>query len=253
MTAPAIFGAGSIRLDVYDPVTQSFTGYGNELGADKFEITGDIEEKQKTSKKRDNYGAAIASVIIPKPSKIAITISELDNDALALQFQGIRSAWTQGAASVADEAITAKLDKWISLSKRNLADAGFLVKDSAGTTTYAIGTDYLVNYATGEVKLLSTGTIAADAALKVSFDALALSGQQIRGGTRPQARMRAKFEGVNKVDDQYIECEVWEAVVSSSNGFDFLADDFNGVELTGTLVVPSGKTEPYMVRLMDTA
>jgi hypothetical protein len=248
MNAQAILGAGKVRLNVYDPVALAWSGYGDPVGADKFEITGDIEEKTKTSKGRDDYGQAIASVIIGKPTKLAITISALDNAAMALQFQGIRSAWTQAAATVVDEAVVAKLDKWIKLTKRNLSDVGFSVKNTAGSTTYELGSDYLVNWATGEIKPLATGEIAAEAGLKVSFTAIALNGEQIRGGTRPQARVAAKFEGVNMVDNQQIECEVWEAVMASSNAFDFLADDFNGIELAGTMVVPVGKTEPYVVR-----
>lgn len=85
MTAQAILAAGKVRLNVYDPATQTWGGFGDPIGADKFEITGDIEEKTKTSKGREDYGQAIASVIIGKPTKLAITISALDNAAMALQ------------------------------------------------------------------------------------------------------------------------------------------------------------------------
>lgn len=249
MTAKAILGAGSVRLDVYDPVLLAYQGLGDPLEADKFEITPDSENKEKTSKSRAAYGQAIASVVIPKPTKIAITISAASVEAMAMQFQGIRSAWSQGAATVVDEVVIAALDKWKSLTKRNISDAGFSVKNTAGTTTYVLGTDYQVNYATGEIKPLSSGAILAAESLKVSYSALALAGDIIRGGVQPQVRARAVWEGVNMVDNQYMECEAWEAVLSSSNGFDFLASDFNGIELSGTLVVPTGKTEPYVVRL----
>ncbi|CAN5857866.1 hypothetical protein BH11PSE13_BH11PSE13_12170 [soil metagenome] len=251
--AQAILGAGGVRLNVYDPVAQAYTGYGDILGADKFEITGDSDEKTKTSKGRYNYGQAIANVVIGKPTKIAITISAMSIAAIALQFQGIRSAWAQGAATVVDEAVVAKLDKWVKLANRNLSIAGLAVKHTTGAPTYVLHTDYEINYATGEIKALSGGAIAADQSLKVSYTAIALTGDLIKGGVRPQARMRAKFEGVNQVDSQYIECEVWEAVVKSSNGFDFLADDFNGIELTGTCVVPAGYDAPYEVRFQNAA
>ena len=249
--AKAILGAGSVRLDYYDPILGAWQGLGDKLESDKFEITPDSEIKEKTSKSREAYGQAIASVVIPKPTKIAITLSGLSVQALAMQFQGVRTAWTQGAALIADEAVVAKLDKWTKLSKRNFSDVGFTVKNTAGSTTYGLGTDYEVNYFTGEIKPLSTGAIAADEALKVSGSALAIAGDIIRGGVQPQVRARAIWEGVNMVDGQQIEAEAWEAVLSSSNGFDWLADDFNGIELTGTLVVPTGKTEPYVIRLKN--
>ncbi len=62
-------------------------------------------------------------------------------------------------------------------------------------------------------------------------------------------RARVKWEGINMVDGQQIEAECWEAVLTSSKGFDFLANDFNGIELSGYLVVPAGQTEPYVIRL----
>lgn len=251
MTAKAILGAGSVRLDYYDPSLGAWQGLGDLLEADKFEVTPDSENKEKTSKSRAAYGQAIASVVIPKPTKIAITLSGMSVQGLAMQFQGVRTAWSQGAAALADEPLVAKLDKWIKLSKRNLSDVGLTVKNTGSTVTYALGTDYEVNYFTGEIKPLSTGAIAADEALKVSGSALAIAGDTIRGGVQPQVRARAIWEGVNMVDGQQIEVECWEAVLSSSNGFDFLADDFNGIELAGTLVVPAGKTEPYVVRLKN--
>lgn len=248
--AKAILGAGDIRLDVYNPDTQKWIGYGDILEADKFEITPDSEKKEKISKSRAAYGQAIAAVAIAKPTKIAITISAASQEAMAMQFQGVVIDRSQGAGAITDT-VAAKLDKWVKLSKRNVVEAAFEVKNTAGTTTYAKGTDYLVDYATGEIKPLSTGAIAADEELKVTGTALAYSETVIRGGVRAQVRVRALWVGVNQVDGQYIECEAWEAVLTSGKGFDFLASDFNGIELEGTLVVPTGKTEPYEIRFKN--
>lgn len=249
--AKAILGAGSVRLDYYDPVLQAYQGIGDPLEADKFEITPDSEVKEKTSKSREAYGQVIAAVVIGKPTKIAITLSGFSVQALALQFQGVRTAWTQGASTITDEVVVAKLDKWLKLSKRNLSEVGFSVKNTSGTTTYVLDTDYLVNYSTGEIKPLSTGAIAANENLKLNGSALALAGEIIRGGVRPQVRVRAVWEGINLVDGQEVEVEAWEAVLTASNGFDFLASDFSGVDLKGTLVVPTGKTEPYVIRVKN--
>lgn len=247
--AAAFLGAGKVRLDTYNPDTLAWSGLGDELGADKFEITGDSDVKEKTSKGRSDYGQSIASVVIGKPTKIAITISQASRDALAMQFQGVLSGYTQGSATVADEAVTAKLGKWVKLANRNLAN-GVTVKNDAGTTTYVAGDDYEVNFASGEIRALASGAIAEAQALKVGYTANAIDGQRIRGGVRPQVRARAVFTGVNLVDNKPVEVEAYEAVLRSSSGFDFLADDFAGIELEGSLVVPAGKTEPYTVTFL---
>jgi len=249
--AQAILGAGSVRINLYNPVTQAWGGLGDSLGADKFSISPKSEKKEKTSKRRENYGQAVASVVIGQPSEIAITLSALDRDALAAQFQGTLSAWVQPASAAASHDVVASLDKWVAVGKRNLLQAGFEVKNTAGSTTYVLGTDYEVNWWRGDIKALSSGAISAAQALKVTAAANAIDGTQISGGTQPQLRLHAVFEGVNMVDNKQIECEVWEAVMTSDKEFDFLADDFNGIELTGTCVVPVGKSEPYVVRMKN--
>lgn len=251
MTAAAILGAGSVRLNYYDPILGAFQGFGDPLDADKYEITPDSENKQKIGKSKEAYGQVIAAVAFAKPTKIAITLSAMSEQALAMQMQGTLSAWTQDAATLTDEVLVAKLDKWVKLSKRNLSATGLLVKHSSGTPTYVLGTDYLVNYFTGEIKALSSGAIAADQSLKITATAVAIAGKQISGGTQAQIRCGVKWEGVNMVDGQQIEDECWEAVLSSSKGFDFLANDFNGIELTGYLVVPAGKSEPHVIRMKN--
>jgi hypothetical protein len=249
--APAILGSGEVRFDIFDPDTQTWGGLGDTMDADKFEITPDSDIKEKTTKSRAAYGQAIATVIIGKPTKIAITISAASKDAMALQFQGVVREDSQGAGAIADTVI-AKLDKWVKLSMRNVVEAGFAVKDTTGTTTYVKGTDYAVNYLTGEIKPLSTGAISTGDELHVTGTAQAYNATTIVGGVRPQIRVRAVFEGINKVNGQEIECEAWEAVMATKKGFDFLASDFAGFDLEGTLVVPPGKTNAYEVRFRNT-
>ncbi|RIX79119.1 hypothetical protein [Acidovorax cavernicola] len=247
--AQAILGAGAVQLNVYDPATQAYLGWGDELGADKFELTPDSEVKEKTSKKHLNYGQAIASVPLAKPTKIAITISAADKTAMAMQFQGVLASYSQAAGSIAGT-VNAKLDKWVALLKRNVVEAGLTFTGAtAGLLTK--DTDYVVNYATGEVKFLSTGEAAANEVITVAGTANAVSGTRIRGGTQVQVRAQARFVGVNLVDSRPMRAEVWEASLRSTQGFDFLADDFNGIQLEGTCVIPAGKAEPYIVDFDD--
>lgn len=249
--AQAILGAGKVSLNIYNPVTQTWGGKGDPIGADKFSIKPAGEKKEKTSKGRYDYGQAVASVVFGKPTEISITLSALDREALAAQFQGVASTWTQAATGATEYSVTASLDKWVYVGLRNLIAAGFAVKNTAGSTTYVEGTDYEVNWWRGEIKAKSSGAITSAQALKVTAAANAIDGVKIAGGTRPQIRLGAVFEGVNQVDGKEIECEVWEAVVMADKEFDFLASDFNGIELTGTCVIPVGKTEPYVVLIKN--
>lgn len=243
--AQAILGSGAVQLNVFNPTTQAWGGWGDKLGADKFELTPDSEVKEKTSKKRESYGQAIASVPLAKPTKIAVTISAADKTAMAMQFQGVLTTYSQGAGSIAGT-VVAKLDKWVPLLKRQVVEEGFsLTGATAGLLVK--GTHYEIDYATGEVKFLSSSSVAADEVVTVVGNALAVSGTRIRGGTQVQVRAQARFVGFNMVDDSPMRAEVYECSLRSTQGFDFLADDFNGVQLEGTVVIPAGKTEGYVV------
>lgn len=248
--AKAVLGSGDVRLDLWDYDNQRYTGLGDKLEADKFAITPDGELKRKTSKSRGAYGQNIASVAIAKPTKIALTLSSLSHEALAMQFQGIVSTEAQGAGAIATT-ITARIGKWVGIGKRNVQESGFAVKSSDDTATYVLGTDYEVNYVKGEIRVLEAGNINANVVLNVTGTASAYNGTLVRGGTRAQIRARVVFEGMNQVDGQYIEVEAYEAVFLSNKEFDWLADDFTGIELEGELNVPTGKAEPYVIRIPD--
>jgi hypothetical protein len=248
MSANAILGAGQVQLNMYNPSTQAYLGFGDRLGADRFEVTPDSEVKEKSSKAVENYGQAIASVVVAKPTKIAIIISAADREALAMQFQGTLARFSQGAGSIAGT-VVARLDKWVPLSKRQVTAAGFSVSD--GSTPYVLGTDYEVDYANGQIKALSSGGIEQAETLTIAGTALAVSGDRIRGGTQVQVRCQARFIGENMVDGGPMRVEVREAVLRSTQGFDFLAEDFNGIQLEGTLVTPAGFTEAYTVDFDD--
>lgn len=248
MTARAILAAGAVALDVWDNTTQKYAGFTEEVDADKFEIKPGFDEKTSTSKRHEDYGQARATVIVPKPTEITIEIAAANATALAMQFQGIVQAFTQGSATVQDETVTAKLGGEVQLSKINLAESGFTVKNEGGDVTYELGRDYDVDYAAGLLKPKASGTISDSATLKVSFTANAVSGSRILGGRNPQIRCRARFRGKNMVDGSPLSVDVHEAVLGASNGFDFLASDFTNIQLTGKIVTPAGKTEGYEVR-----
>ena len=65
--------------------------------------------------------------------------------------------------------------------------------------------------------------------------------------------MRAEiiFDGINQADGTQCTVKVWEAVLSADSAFDFLADDFGNVSLTGNLKTPVGKDAPYEVDVQN--
>lgn len=253
MSSRAFLGAGDLYINRYDPATGLKLGRAGPFEAGKFEIKPNGDLKEKSSKGRSTYGQVIESVPIPKPSDLTVTLSEMDKDGLTLALLGSQTVINQGSGTITDEVMVAVHDKWISLTKQNFATAGFAVKHTSGTPTYVLGTDYLVNYRLGMVKILSTGAILNTASLKVSGTYNAITGTQIAGATQSQVRAEFVLDGVNFADGLPSIVTVHEAVLTPDSAFDFLADDFGEITLKGRMKTPVGYSEPFTVELRAAA
>lgn len=250
-TARAILAAGLVSFNIWNSVTLAYAGKGDPLDADKFEIKPNFEEKTSESRSHLDYGQARASVVLPKPTEITVELSAASVEALAMQFQGLVADLTQAGGTWTDQNfVLTQLDQWLPLGKRNVSDEAFEFTDAAGTTTYVLGTHYEVNWLRGEVRFKSAaaGAPAAAETLKLSGGYSAVSGKKILGGRVAQVRCQIAFDGKNMVDNSPVEADVWEAVLGSNNGFDFLGSDFSAITLSGKIVTPAGKTEGYEIR-----
>lgn len=118
---------------------------------------------------------------------------------------------------------------------------------TAGTAEYEEGEDFIVNYTFGWVKPLD-GLIYEGQLLKVDFSCAEVAGSDIEGGTRTQIRAKFKLDGANFVDGAPTTVTVHEGVIASDEAFDFLAEEFNTVTLTGRPNTPSGFISPFTVR-----
>lgn len=251
--ARGFLGAGDLYLSLYNPSTGSFDPPSGPYEATKFEITPKSEIKEMSSKGRTTYGQVIESVPLPQPAEFTVTMPEVNRESLVLALLGTSAAINQGSGTISNEAITAKLDKWVPLSKQNFATAGFVVTNSAGGITYVLGTDYEVNYALGWVKALSGGAITADQVLNVDGSYNARTGTKISGATNAQLRAKFILHGVNFADQLPCIVTAHEAILSASSAFDFLSNDFAEIELKGKMKTPTGYLEPFTVELLDQA
>lgn len=252
MSARGFLGAGSVYARFYDPILAAYGNWQGPFETSKFEIKVTSDLKEMTSKSKTQYGQVTESVTIPKPNDFSIELTEVNKTTMATALAGTMTTFSQASGSITDEVITAKLDAWVTLSKENFT-ASIVVTNSAGTTTYVEGDDYEVNYRLGWIMAKSTGDITADQSLKVDGTYNATSGTKISGATKTQIRAQFKFDGINFADQLPCIVDCAEAVISPDAAFDFLKDDFNTVPLAGRLKTPVGATEPFTVKLYDTA
>jgi len=251
MSARGFLGAGDLYVARYNPTLGGFEDFDGPFEVSKFEIKPNSDLKEMSSRGRNTYGQVIESVPLPKPADFSLTMAEVNRESLAMALFGTASAVNQGSGNVTDEAVVAKLAKWVQLSKQNLSETGLVVTNSAASTTYVLGTDYEVNYRLGMIRALSTGAITEGQSLKVDFTHNAISGTSIAGATQTQVRAKFKLDGVNFADQLIVD--VHEAILTPDSAFDFLQDEFAEIELKGRLKTPAGKTEPFKVELRNAA
>lgn len=253
MSARGFIGAGDLYVARFDPALNAFGPFVGPIECSKFEITPKVEKKEMKSKSRDNYNKVVETVNLPEPFEFAVDFAEVNGDTLVSAFLGTKAAIAVAGGTMTDVPVVAKLDGWVDIGHMNIVVAGFQVRNSAGTVTYVLDTDYEVNYRLGTIKALSTGAITADQDLEVSGTYGAIAGTKISGGTQADIRAKFRLDGKNMADNLPTIVNVWEAVVAADSAFDFLADDFNAVSVTGTLKTPVDKTSPFEVDMLTTA
>jgi len=214
-------------------------------GVAKLAIKPNSELIEQVSKDKGQYGQITGSAAINKPAEFALTLTDLTGSALAMALQGTEAAYSQGSGTVTDEAVNAKLGKFVDLSKKNITAASVAVTNTGATITYVEGTDYNVNYAMGWLEILTTGAITADQALLVDFAHGAISGTKVKGGTLASVKGMLELDGNNLFDGTPLSVTVWEVTLTADGEVDFMSDKPIELSMKGKMVTPASKDAPY--------
>lgn len=150
-----------------------------------------------------------------------------------------------------DVNIVAKRDAWVKLPHEAITDGTVIVKNTAGSTTYTLGTDYRLNLRLGMIEVLSTGTITADQALKVRYAYGTVNKQRIRGGTLPGIKGELFLDGRNLVTGSDAQLTVPSASLAPTGAISLLNDggDFGSFQASGRANLLPTETAPYYLDL----
>jgi len=117
----------------------------------------------------------------------SLTCDNMSGTNVALFLSGSTGTITQAGASVTDEVINVIPGRYYQLGLGASTPVGarkvsaVAVTNSAGTTTYVAGTDYLLDADRGRLQILTTGTIVAGE-IKVDYTKAATTWEGIRSG-----------------------------------------------------------------------
>jgi hypothetical protein len=233
--------SGNVRVGYVDDLGVLTGGYIGILNVTKLQLTVPAPTLvQRISKQNSTFGQALDQVAFPKPMDIALDTDDVgDAEILGWAVGGTSSGYTQASGTVTDEAVTASLDHWIPLANKSVS--AVVVKNSAGTTTYVAGTDYILDAIAGFIQCLSTGTITAAEALKVTYTKAALTGNAISVGTRAEIQVRIEGDMVNLANNKSVHVIVPKAKLSPAGGLDLLGSTFLVASMTGNALVIAGQ------------
>lgn len=153
---------------------------------------------------------------------------------LALALQAGNTAKT--ASSVTDEAHTAKQDKFISLLHTNVSNV--VITGSGGTPTYVADTDYKLYADEGMVEILSTGSIADDAAILVDYDYAAQ--HHLTANPAPLTKCLV-FAGKNLANNQkQTRCTIY-AIKLDPSVLGFISQEAQEMPIAGSVEIVSAR------------
>jgi len=165
--------------------------------------------RQTTKDQRGGSLVTSGSFITDNEERFTLRTRNTNPDIFSL-FLGaeLPGSFAQTSTPVVDQSHTAKLGAEISLldaaGARVFNLSSVVVTDSAGTTTYVLGTDYLLDAVKGVVTPLTAGSIVEDEELLISFTPAEMT-------DAPMILPQTMVEGVE------VEVEFWEVADSGND------------------------------------
>lgn len=213
------------------------------INCSKLDVTQpDPDVVTRVSYMRTTRGQALDSASVPKPMEIEIVFDDLAPDLIAMGLLGTPAPYAQAAATSTTASVRVYHDRWVAIGANSLTAFAITGKTE--------GEDYEVNMEGGLLRVLSTGDIADDTDVSVTYSCSARTGTDIYAGTTSVIQLGIETRGGNLfVDGQSVDLEVYQANVSPSGALAWISSDPMSVTLKGTLVTPAGKAGPYRYRV----
>ncbi len=137
------------------------------------------------------------NIVTDLAMSLNFTIDELTAEAWnILLFGSGTTSQVQAGASVVDEVATAPvlLDRSIFTAQSNISSL-VVDDDAASASPFVVDTDYeLINAETGEIKILSTGSITTGMSLYLTYTSAAKTRSKVVPGADPSIKGSARFE-----------------------------------------------------------
>jgi hypothetical protein len=198
------------------------------IAANKLAIKADAERKQRMSKGRDNYGQAVATVSVRKPTAVSLGLDAVDPKMLAVAFLGTDSVLAASGGTVTGETHNLPSGVWVKLAQANVSEVTISSK--------TLGTDFIVNARVGLIMALESGSIVDGASTSIAYSYGAMAGATIAGGTVSAVDFELRFDGVNLESGTDAVGLIPRLTLIPKSDIDLLGDDLAKIELDGVCI-----------------
>ena len=235
----------------WTPFVNGAFGTEEDFGLiDEFSLNITEEELQHISRSCGSVGLA-DKVVVKKTDILADIVSpEISPKMIARAFKGKMTTVDVPAGTDVSGTVTmTALDMAYLIGARHLTKV--VVKDSTDTTVYIEGTDYTVNFKTGELTAKTGGAITAGDDVKVTYDNDKYQSWTIAAFTEKAAtgKLRLKACAVEGMDIEY----TFEKITLKLNGSYSVvsAEEFASINLQGQVLADDTITDPSKSKLVN--
>ena len=148
-------GEGTLYIRRLDRADLGLIPMGN---ATSFSVAVESEVKERLSKMRENYGAVLNTVILPKSGELKITLDDFNEENFAMVFMGALTKEQMTTQTISDEEVDVDLDRYLKLAHGYLNEAGIVVKSPGGQTIAA--EHYDIHRRLGMIRLKDTAGVS---------------------------------------------------------------------------------------------
>lgn len=237
-------GEGTLYIRRLDRPELGLVQMGN---ATELSVSMESEVKERISRMRENYGAVLNTVIIPKSGELKIVLDDFNEENLAMVFMGALTKQQMTAQTISDELVTVDLDRWLQLKHGYLQEADISVKKENDDPIAA--EHYEIHHRLGMVRLKDTAGVSKSDKIKVSYKTADWDAWVIQANTDSQIKCELLLDGRNRVNGADVKLQIARATLSPNGAFNFFSEDFNTIELTGRPEVAEGATSPFTVTI----
>jgi hypothetical protein len=245
-------GTGTVYMA---PVNSSGVRTGGFIQVgDAYPLSVQVTTKQTEVRSRmvERAGQIIASKNDIDTINGSLTLREWNAQNLAWAVSGTATDQTAAGSSVANAALTMPAPGvWQPLPGGQRGLSNVVVTDVAGTTTYDLTDDYLVDLTLGLFTSVADGLLAAGTvATHIDADYAAKADYSVAVGTNVQIRVAILAHLYDEYRQEHYELEIDSAILAANGEINFISEaDSEGEPLQFSMVLEtlSGASSPMRI------